>query len=168
MQTHNTLHALFYLAQTTAYTPNGLILSNIVAEKESQEYGACSFELNNKKIQFRVAKITPTKIGQFVTIWKRIGTGPTMPFDSQDQVDLFIISVRDKDHFGQFIFPKDVLIKQGAVSKNGVGGKRGMRVYPPWDITDNKQAQKTQEWQLAYFVEIEPTLDTKKILELLG
>ncbi|MDR0329875.1 MAG: MepB family protein [Rickettsia sp.] len=29
-----------------------------------------------------------------------------------------------------------------------------MRVYPPWDIVINKQAKKTQAWQLEYFLEI--------------
>ncbi|TRW95625.1 MepB family protein [Flavobacterium gawalongense] len=33
-------------------------------------------------------------------------------------------------------------------------GKRAIRVYPPWDTTTNKQAQKTQKWQLDYFLEI--------------
>jgi hypothetical protein len=27
-------------------------------------------------------------------------------------------------------------------------------VYPPWDIVVNRQAQKTQKWQLEYFLEI--------------
>jgi hypothetical protein len=30
-------------------------------------------------------------------------------------------------------------------------GKRGMRVYPPWDLPSSKQAKKTQQWQLPYF-----------------
>ena len=46
-------------------------VSNIEIEKESSEYCAHRFEINNKKILFRQAKITPTKIGQFVTLWKR-------------------------------------------------------------------------------------------------
>ena len=29
-----------------------------------------------------------------------------------------------------------------------------MRVYPPWDVTVSRQAQKTQKWQMAYFLEI--------------
>jgi len=27
-------------------------------------------------------------------------------------------------------------------------------VYPPWDITTNKQAKKTQAWQLEYFLDV--------------
>ncbi len=51
----------------------------IVQDNESQEYGASTFEMNNKIIKFRVAKITPTKVGQFVTFWKRIADGPITP-----------------------------------------------------------------------------------------
>jgi hypothetical protein len=49
----------------------GFELSNIEIEKESSEYCAYRFEINTKKILFRQAKITPTKTGQFVTLWKR-------------------------------------------------------------------------------------------------
>ncbi len=54
----------------------------------------------------------------------------------------------------KFIFPKSVLLKQDVLSINGKGGKRGIRVYPPWDATINRQAQKTQKWQREYFLDI--------------
>jgi hypothetical protein len=122
-------------------------------ELESSEYGACTFVLNNLNIRYRTAKITPTKTGQFVTLWKRINQGPIQPFDSNDPIDLFIISTRKDDHFGLFIFPKSVLITKEIVSDKKEG-KRAIRVYPPWDVTTSKQAQKTQKWQLDYFFEI--------------
>ncbi len=43
---------------------------NLQMENESSEYGACTFDIGNLKITFRLAKITPTKIGQFVALWK--------------------------------------------------------------------------------------------------
>jgi hypothetical protein len=128
--------------------------SQPVMEPESSEYGACGFELNHLSVKFRVAKITPTKVGQFVTLWKRIGKGPIQPYDSSDSVDFFIINTRKGDHFGQFVFPTSVLCQQGVFSINSIGGKRAIRVYPPWDIALNRQAQKTQKWQLQYFLEI--------------
>lgn len=128
--------------------------SQPVMEQESAEYGACDFVLDNLSIKFRVAKTTPTKIGQFVTLWKRLGKGPIQPYDSADPVDFFIINTRKGDRFGQFIFPKSVLCQQDIFSINNIGGKRAIRVYPPWDIAVNRQAQKTQKWQLAYFLEI--------------
>ena len=131
-----------------------LCYTNIVKEAESEEYGAYKFEVANKHIVFRVAKTTPKKIGQFVTLWKRDGDGPILPFDVSDIVDLFVVSVRDGERFGQFIFPKSVLWKHGVISKEGKGGKRAIRVYPPWVETQNMQARKSQKWQHEYFTEI--------------
>lgn len=121
-------------------------------ESESLEYDACKYHLDNFSVLFRTAKITPTKIGQFVTIWKRIGNGPIQPYDETDPIDLFVIATRMGENFGHFVFPKSVLRKRDIVSVNGKGGKRGIRVYPPWDTPASQQAQKTQDWQLEYFV----------------
>lgn len=141
-------------------------LTQPLAEKESRDYNAYRFYLNQKAICYRMAKITPTKTGQFVTLWKRLQTGIIAPFDSIDPIDFVIISVLKNDLFGQFIFPKSVLLSKGIFSTNSKEGKRALRVYPPWDQTTNKQAQRTQLWQLAYFYEISPNtnLDTAKKL----
>lgn len=124
-----------------------------ILEAESSEYGACTFILNNLNIRFRIAKITPTKTGQFVTLWKRINQGPIQPFDYTDPIDLFIVSTRKDDKFGIFIFPKSILVTKEIVTDKK-DGKRAIRVYPPWDIATSKQAQKTQKWQLDYFLKI--------------
>src|SRR5690348_2623887 len=96
----------FFGVQKYIYEPLGWQCNNIQQEAESQEYGACFFEMNGKKIIFRVAKITPTKIGQFVTFWKRIGSGPIMPYDCADSFDFFVVTVKSKDRLGQFVFSK--------------------------------------------------------------
>ena len=142
------------LAEKLLYNECGFQLQNLIWNSENANYAACSFELNTYKIQFRVANITPTKIGQFVAIWKRNNKGITAPFDVSDSLDFMIISVRDSENFGQFIFPKSVLVSHGIISQNEKGGKRGIRVYAPWDKPENKQAIKTQAWQVNYFVEI--------------
>ena len=142
------------LVEKSFYNQCGFQLQNLVWNSESTNYGACSFELNNYKIQYRVANITPTKIGQFVAVWKRNKEGITAPFDVGDSLDFMIISVRDSENFGQFIFPQSVLVSHGIISQNEKGGKRGIRVYAPWDKPENKQAIKTQAWQVNYFVEI--------------
>lgn len=141
-------------AQKLAYEPSGIPCKLIEVEPESKEYGACHLEINNRKVRFRVSKITPTKIGQFVTLWKRIGKGPIQPYDVTDPIDLFVVSARKDNHFGQFVFPKTVLLEKGILSKNGLGGKRALRIYPPWDKPDNQQAKKSQSWQLEYFFDI--------------
>ena len=131
---------------------DNLKISQPIAELESAQYGACRFLLNNANVLFRTSKITPTKTGQFVTLWKRINQGSIQPFDAKDSIDLFIISVRKDNHFGLFIFPKSVLIAKEIVSDKKEG-KRAIRVYPPWDINASKHAQKTQNWQLEYFLQ---------------
>lgn len=152
--------------QEIAYNQSNLIIQNFIQEAESEKYSACRFELNNQRICYRLANITPKKIGQFVTVWKRNSQGITVPYDVADNFDFFIITVIDGNNFGQFIFPKKVLHEKGFVSKEQQGGKRGMRVYPAWDKPQNAQALKTQKWQLLYFFEIKPMFDLFKFKQL--
>lgn len=140
--------------QDRVFEPLGLLCSQLIAESESADYRACSFKLNNFFIRFRVAKITPTKSGQFVTIWKRLNKGPIQPYDSSDSLDFLIINTSKEERLGQFIFPKSALCHHDVFSINSKGGKRAIRVYPPWDITESRQARKTQEWQLEFFLEV--------------
>ncbi len=81
-----------------------------------------------------------------------------MPYDTGDRVDLFVVSVRSGEQLGQFVFPKEILVQKGFVSKGG-GGKRAMRVYPPWDMPSSNKARDTQTWQLSYFFKIKPSAD---------
>ena len=152
----NLYHRDLLVAQELAYEPSGFAYHNLIKEAESAEYGASTFEMNNRHIKFRIGKITPTKIGQFVTLWKRIEDGVIQPHDLADPVDLFVVSVRNEEKFGQFVFPKLILFEKGFISNQSKGGRRAMRIYPPWDIPDSQQAKKTQAWQLAYFLEIDP------------
>ncbi|MBK9224090.1 MAG: MepB family protein [Flavobacterium sp.] len=140
--TTKTRHAQFVVKEIV-YDKCGFELSNLKQNLESIEYGACSFELNGKTIQYRVSKITSTKTGQFVTIWKRNKDGITEPFSDLDDLDFIIITSKSNDNFGQFIFPKSVLADKGIITRNNKEGKRGIRVYPPWDIAINKQANST-------------------------
>ena len=137
-------------------------------ESESIDYSAYRFYLNEKFICYREAKITPTKTGQFVTLWKRSRLGTIAPFDSSDLIDFVFVSVRKDKLFGQFIFPKEILLEKGIFSTAVKEGKRAIRVYPPWDETTNKQAEKTQNWQLDYFFKINPEPDFDAFRALLG
>ena len=146
------------------YDNHGFDLTNLKLSTESLEYGACSFELNNKKIQYRVAKITQLKSGHFVTIWQRNKDGITEPFHISDDLDFIIIVAKRENNFGQFIFPKFVLAEKGIISNNNKEGKRGIRVYPPWDTVASKQAEKTQTWQTKYFFTIDDGNSSSKDL----
>jgi hypothetical protein len=145
-----------------------LTICNIEIEKESAAYSACTFEINGLKVLYREAKTTPTKIGQFVTIWKRNNESITEPFDVRDDIDLVIVSCRNKEHFGQFVFPKNILGDKKIFTKNNIDGKRGIRVYTAWDIAESKQAKQTQAWQLEYFLEMNGKIDLDKAEKLLG
>lgn len=149
----DTIHKDLLTTKKFVYDWSKFQCSQPVIEAQNAEYGAYVFKLNALLIRFRVAKITPTKVGQFVTLWQRIGDAPK-PYDISDPVDLFVVSTRQGNKFGQFIFSKSVLCDKGIVSNKGKGGKRAIRVYPPWDKPTSPQAQKTQAWQLEYFLEI--------------
>lgn len=149
-----TLNISLAEVKTKIYDKCFLQMSEINNEHEGTEYDACNFELNGMNIICRSSKITPKKVGQFVTFWKRNNKGVTEPFNENEAVDFYVINVRTEDHFGQFVFPKFELINKGIISTNKKEGKRGFRIYPKWDRTENKQAEKTQQWQLKYFYEI--------------
>ncbi|MGK2864703.1 MAG: MepB family protein [Chitinophagaceae bacterium] len=155
MTSQTTLHTDLKMINESVYVKCGFIMSNLKRRAESQAYGACSFELNGLRVEHRASKITPAKTGQFVTIWKRSKDGITTPFDVADGIDFVIITSRKGENLGQFIFPKAVFADQGIFAQNGKGGKRGIRVYPPWDKTHSKQAERTQSWQAKYFLNIQ-------------
>ena len=124
-----------------------------VPEAESAEYGACRADLHGKRLVLRVAKTTPTKTGQFVTVWKRPHPGAEIaPLDEADPVDAVVIAVDDGARHGFFIFPRSVLLERGVMSRAGAGGKRALRVYPPWCAPASIQARRTQRWQGGWFV----------------
>ncbi|WON77757.1 MepB family protein [Serratia sp. UGAL515B_01] len=133
--------------------PAGICISQPQRETESGEYGACQFEVEGKRVLFRVANTTPTKLGQFVTMWKRPrAQDEIMPIDYDDGIEFVLVSVFDHTHRGLFIFNKYVLAKKGVMSVKGKEGKRAIRVYAPWVKPIVKQAITTQEWQLQHFV----------------
>lgn len=154
MVTEIQLHNDLKIVNELVYEKCGFGLTNFKLNSESVEYGACSFEVNGHTIEHRVSKITPTKTGQFVTIWKRNKNGITAPFDISDNIDFVVITSKRDHDIGQFIFPKSVLAEKGIISQKDKEGKRGIRVYPSWDTTTNKQAEKTQSWQTRYFFTI--------------
>lgn len=145
------------------FKANGLKYTEATFEAESSDYNACSFSVEGRSVKYRMAKVTPTKNGQFVTIWKRKPNGPIQPFDSSDEIDFVLVTVKATHHLGLFIFPQEALIKHGIFSVNKKGGKRAIRVYPPWDKATSKQAEKTQKWQLDYFLDLSKNKSTDVI-----
>ncbi|WP_425861804.1 MepB family protein [Arthrobacter sp. TWP1-1] len=130
----------------------GLAWADVVPEPESSDYCAHTLTLAGRPAVFRVAKTTPTKVGQFVTLWQRSAQGPIRPYDMSDGVALFVIQAGVGAGLGMFVFPAHTLAHQGVVSIDGKGGKRAMRVYPPDVETTSAQARRTQKWQCEYFL----------------
>lgn len=152
--------------EAKVYSHCSLEISDFKAEAESQEYDACRFKLNGLNVISRSAKITPKKVGQFVTFWKRNESGPIEPFAESNPIDFFVVNVRSDRAFGQFVFPKSVLIQKGIISTNRKEGKRAFRVYPSWDKAQSKQAERTQKWQLDFFYTINDSTDLDKVANL--
>ncbi len=148
------------------YDKCGFEITDLKLEPESKAYDACRFKLNGSNIISRNAKITPKKAGQFVTFWKRYASGPIQPFHETDPIDFYVVNVHTKNTFGQFVFPKSILIKKGIISTDKKEGKRGFRVYPEWDVITSKQAERTQKWQLNFFYKIDTSTDLRKVASL--
>lgn len=129
-----------------------LQISKLKREEECEEYLGFNFTLGTHNFKFRKAKITPKKLGQFVTLWKRNQNGNTEPFHYSDPSDFYIIATDYQDRKGLFIFSKEIL-RENKILKGIHEGKRGFRIYPAWDNPVSKQAIKTQIWQAPYFLD---------------
>lgn len=147
-------HPEFKAIKEIFYDKNNLEISHFNPNPEYKNSLASSFSINQFFIQHRVAKITPKKIGQFVSIWKRDFSGKTAAYSFDDKLDFLIISIKEKDQMGQFIFPKPVLLENGIIKSNTSKGKLGIRVYPSWNKALNKQAIHSQNWQLKHFYNV--------------
>ena len=65
----NKFHIALNYVNKILYEPNQLTVQSIKEEKQNSKYGAGTFQLSFKTVRFRVAKKTPTKVGQFVVFW---------------------------------------------------------------------------------------------------
>ncbi|MCO4254785.1 MepB family protein [Pseudarthrobacter cellobiosi] len=147
----------------------GLACSPAKVEADNAEYGAAISAIGRSPVRFRVGKLTPTKVGLFVTVWRRSLGGSTEPLPAEEDPDMLVVCVGEDSRVGAFAFPKAALVKHGVVSVGGAGGKRGFRVYPPWSATTNRQAKKSQQWQCNYFFEMADgsAIDAQRAIRLL-
>ncbi|PFL03814.1 mep operon protein MepB [Priestia megaterium] len=148
------------------YEPNHFVIKAIREETQNSAYGAGIFQLNSKSVRFRVAKTTPNKVGQFVSFWEKDAAHKNQAFSYVKATDLLVINTfTSTNRLGQFIFPKEVLLKQKILKTETTKGKMAIRVYPIWDKPTSTQAMETQKWQLEYFVEPN-NLSHQKFLKL--
>lgn len=135
-------------------------------EQWNQEYEAFNFEFNGVGFKSRLAKKTPKKAGYFVAFWCKNEINKNRPFNFDESKDKLIINILDRSKKGQFIFPKELLVKKGIISSEKHKGKMAIRVYPSWEQNLNKTAVSTQKWQIPYFLDFSKGFDKKKIKEL--
>ncbi|HGH7177726.1 TPA: MepB family protein [Bacillus wiedmannii] len=150
----NTFNDTIQNLNNIVYKPNNLMITNLKEEKQNAEYAGWLFHLNKKTIRFRVSKITPNKIGQFVSFWEKDDNMQNQAFSYNAAPDLLVITCIDDNKLGQFIFPNEILLKEKILKTQCQKGKMAMRVYPIWDTPVSNQAKKSQIWQLQYFVDL--------------
>lgn len=151
------------------YEPCDLTVESVQEEKQNSKYGAGTFQLSSRTVRFRVANRTPAKAGQFVAFWEKDENNKNRAFPYEEAPDLLVVTAFKSDNeFGQFIFPKEIIYKQNILRSSSTKGKMAIRVYPSWDRPTSKQAKKTQEWQLPYFIDMRNLdgLSLEKVLEL--
>lgn len=123
---------------------------------EARAYAGCSFVMAGSDgvgapTVFRSAKVTPAKAGLFTTLWKRDENGVTRPYSLADRIETFIVAASVPDGYGYFSFTATDLADHGILATGGKPGKRGFRLYTPWDTGLNKSASSTWAWQRAFF-----------------
>lgn len=151
------------------YEPNGLTVNSVQEEKHNSKYGAGTFRLSSRTVRFRVSHTTPTKVGQFVAFWEKDENNKNRPYLYEEAPDLLVITTfKNENEFGQFVFPKEVLLTQNIVRSASTKGKMAIRVYPSWDSPGSKQAMQTQQWQLPYFINMSHStkLTMEKLIEM--
>nr|WP_315117416.1 MepB family protein [uncultured Clostridium sp.] len=94
------------------YNPNNLVIKNIHEEKQNPEYAGGIFQLNHRTIRFRMSKVTPNKVGQFVSFWEKDENMQNQAFSYELAPDLLVITCTTDNKLGQFIFPKKILLEK--------------------------------------------------------
>ena len=142
--------------------------NNYQEEYQNSEYESFSFSIGQYNFRNRLAKKTPTKKGYFVVFWEKDINKKNQAFDFKESPDFLIVNVIDNYYKGMFLFPKSELLKRKILRTPQTKGKMAMRVYPLWEHNLNITAEKTQKWQLDYFLDLSgSTVDYNKLEAIL-
>lgn len=144
------------LAHPGAGELGGCELVSVRAEEQHSDYEAAVAILGAEAWRVRTARITPTKPGAFVAVWRRARDGSTQPFDVDGPTTGLIVLVEEEPRFGCFRFTTAHLDALGVVRSARRPGKRGFRVYPAWCSGLNTQAARTQRAQAPAFTDLSP------------
>ncbi|MGX7265425.1 MepB family protein [Enterococcus crotali] len=141
-------------------------LEKVQIEEQNKEYEGVTFSIGKQTFRSRKAKRTPKKAGYFVVFWEKDDQNKNQPYDGRTAPDKLVITVFDQEKKGQFIFPKELLIKKGILSHEKVVGKMALRVYPTWLDELNRTASATQRWQAPFFIDLTAKPDVEKLKKL--
>lgn len=123
-------------------------------ELQNLEYEGLLIESNQEILRSRLAKKTPKKKGYFVAFWEKDSNNKNQAYHVDDEPHHYLILVDDEGQRGMFVFPVQVLEKQGILRNETQKGKMAIRVYPSWESDLNPTATKTQKWQNDYFYDL--------------
>lgn len=130
------------------------VMHTVRAEEQSSDYESGTVILDSGLWRLRAARLTPTKPGAFVAVWRRLGDGTTAPFGGDDPAAGLFVFVEEGAHFGVFRFTTEQLAAFGVLRTDRSPGKRGFRVYPPWCAGLNRQAARSQAAQSVAYHEL--------------
>ncbi|NQD42661.1 metallopeptidase [Glutamicibacter halophytocola] len=125
--------------------------SGVTPDEQQSDYQAGVAEIDGQLWRIRTARITPTKSGGFVAIWKRDNTGTTAPYEFDERLHGVLVFIEEGKNFGVFRFAQQHLERLGVFASTSSPGKRGFRIYPSWTTGLKGQAKKSQESQLPAF-----------------
>jgi hypothetical protein len=137
----------------------------VQVEEQNSDYESGVARIGNEQWRIRTARITPTKPGAFVAVWKRGKDGSTGPFTADESMSGLLVFVEEQERFGVFQFTTEHLTSLGYVSSDLHPGKRGFRVYPAWCTDLNSQASRTQRAQGSVFVELPRSNASRTVTE---
>ncbi|WP_430867768.1 MepB family protein [Demequina aurantiaca] len=136
-----------------ALVPAGIEYA-VAPEPDNAAYSAAVLTVGTVRLRVREARVTPTKPGAFVSVWRRAPDGGTEPFPAADAEAGVLVFVAEAAHTGVFHFTPAHLAELGVVSTDSAPGKRGFRVYPPWCHHLNPQATRAQRAQASAFIDL--------------
>lgn len=141
-------------------------VSEMCIEPLNINYESCIFKINKEKYRSRKAKKTPSKKGYFTVFWVKNENDKNRPYTLNETPEKLIITIIDGKKIGQFVFPREVLLKQDILKTERVKGKMAMRVYPDWETELNKTAEHTRKWQSDYFIDFTDEINKDKLIRL--
>ncbi|WP_368484802.1 MepB family protein [Pseudoalteromonas sp. SD03] len=175
LMTNDHLHDELLIILQNNFAPSGYKLPNadeLIPHNQNAQYHGYAFTLNQKRIIYRKAKITPDRPGAFLALWKRpADLSNSKPIPLANEFDYLLVAVSSdglttsnnqvaNTQSGFFLFPVELLVKKGIVTGRNQKGKTAFRVFPPWSESRalkgtgafSNSAKVTQRWQCDYFL----------------